>query len=143
MLTFDFCISAMFTNYWWRPILKGTTPQFFHPIGLLTMSNEHWIARLTGDRRISFLATLILLVCINHGKTGIHFTLKRGVNPEFLKFINCCNFWIFTMTYIKVYIFGKEMSHRIYFWCQISPKMLIFWENHKKSHFWLKIFVTS
>ena len=33
--------------------------------------------------------------------------LKRGVNPEFPKFIDRCNFWIFTVTYyIKVYIFG-------------------------------------
>ena len=65
----------------------------------------------------------------------IHYCFKRGVNPEFLKFIDRCSFWFFTVTYIKVYIFGKVMSRRIHFWYQISPKMLIFWENHKKITF--------
>ena len=40
---------------------------------------------------------------------------KRGVNPEFLKFRDRCNFWIFTATYIKVYIFGKVLSRSIHF----------------------------
>ena len=41
--------------------------------------------------------------------------------------------------YIKVYIFGMEMSKRIHFWYQILPKMMIFlWENGK-NHFGLKI----
>ena len=30
--------------------------------------------------------------------------LKRGVNPKFLKLIDRFNFWMFTVTYIKVYI---------------------------------------
>ena len=58
--------------------------------------------------------------------------LKRGVNPNFLKFIDRYNFWILTVTYIKVYNFGKVMSCRIHFCYQISLKMLTFWENRKK-----------
>ena len=40
--------------------------------------------------------------------------------------------------YIKVYISGMEMSQRIRVWYQILPKMLISWENGKKSLFWFK-----
>ena len=32
-----------------------------------------------------------------------------------------------------------EMSQRIHFWYQILPKMLIFWENGRKSLFGQKI----
>ena len=60
--------------------------------------------------------------------------LKKGVNSDILKFIDRFNFWILTVIYIKVYIFGKEMSHRIYFRYQISPKMLIS-EKITKNHF--------
>ena len=58
--------------------------------------------------------------------------IKRGVNPEFLYIIDCCNIWIFTMTYIQVYIFSKKMHVRIYFGYQISPKMLFVFEKIKK-----------
>ena len=37
--------------------------------------------------------------------------------------------------YIKVYIFGIEMSQRIHFWYQILLKLTIFWENGKKNYF--------
>ena len=63
------------------------------------------------------------------------FWFNRGVNPEFLKFTDRCNIWIFTLTHIKVYIFGKVMSRWIHFLHQISPKMLMLWENHKKITF--------
>ena len=36
---------------------------------------------------------------------------------------------------MKVYISGMEMSQKIRFWYQILLKMLIFWENGKKSLF--------
>ena len=45
--------------------------------------------------------------------------------------------------YIKVYIFGMEMSQKIHFWCQILLKMSIFWQNGKKSLFWFKKFLDS
>ena len=40
--------------------------------------------------------------------------------------------------YVKVYIFGIEMSQRIHFWYQNLLKITIFWENGKKITFWLK-----
>ena len=52
--------------------------------------------------------------------------VKGGVNPEIVKTIARCNFLIITLMYIKVYISGMEMSQRIRFWYQISPKMLFF-----------------
>ena len=53
----------------------------------------------------------------------------------FLKHIECCNFQIITEMYIEVYISGMEMSQWIHFWYQILLKMIIFWENGKKNHF--------
>ena len=41
--------------------------------------------------------------------------LNGGVNPNFLKHIECCNFQIITEMYMKVYISGMEMSQRIHF----------------------------
>ena len=43
------------------------------------------------------------------------FGVKEGVNPEIVKTIARYNFLIITVMYIKVYIFGMEMSQRIYF----------------------------
>ena len=40
--------------------------------------------------------------------------------------------------YIKVYIFGMEMSHRIHFLYQILPKIMIFFEKIAKNHFLVK-----
>ena len=39
-------------------------------------------------------------ICIIFWKVKSSFStkLKRGINPEFLKFIDRCNLWIFTMT---------------------------------------------
>ena len=36
---------------------------------------------------------------------------------------------------MKVYNSGMEMSQRIHFWYQILLKMMIFWENGKKTLF--------
>ena len=58
---------------------------------------------------------------------------------KILKHIECCNFQIIAEMYIKVYISGMEMSQRIRFWYQILLKMMIFWENGKKTLFWSKI----
>ena len=56
----------------------------------------------------------------------------KTVNHEILKFIARCNFWTFSLIYIEVNSFGIKISHRIHFWYQMSPKMLIFWKNHQK-----------
>ena len=61
-----------------------------------------------------------------------HDTFKGVLNKLFVEFIEYCNFWIIDQMHIKVYIFGKDLGQRIYFWHQFWPKMLIFWENHKK-----------
>ena len=72
------------------------------------------------------------------------YTNLRGVSTQFfLNIVECCNFQTMTVMYIKVYIFGMEMSHRIHVWYQILLKMLDFSENGKKSLFWANIFVTS
>ena len=72
------------------------------------------------------------------------FQLKGGVNPNFFENIwSAVTFQTIAVMYIKVYISGMQMSQRIHFWYQILLKMLIFWENGKKSLFWSKIFVTS
>ena len=68
------------------------------------------------------------------------FPFKGSVNPELVKNIARCNFLIITVMYMKVYIFGMEVSQRIRFWYQIWPKMLIFWENGKKLFFLVKKF---
>ena len=67
---------------------------------------------------------------------------NRSVNPEIVK-LACCNFLIITVMYIKVYISGVETSHRIHFWYQILPKLLIFLENGKKITFFVKKIVTK
>ena len=76
------------------------------------------------EMKSMFCAGWVWCIIKGIGTFLIQMLFKRGVNPEFLKFIDRCNFWIFTVTYIKLYIFGKEIT----------------W---KKSLFWLKIFVTS
>ena len=63
----------------------------------------------------------------------IIFLLTLFVNPEILENTERRYFQAVTVMYIKVYICGIEMSHRIHFWNQISLKMLIFWQNGKKS----------
>ena len=52
----------------------------------------------------------------------------------------CLNFLIITVTYIKVYISGMEMSQRIRFWYQILQKMLIFLRKWQKITFLVKQF---
>ena len=70
-----------------------------------------------------------------------HKSKLRGVWTQiFSKHIESCNFQTIIVMYIKVYISGMEMSQRIHFWYQILQKMLIFWENGKKPHFWQNIF---
>ena len=54
---------------------------------------------------------------------------------NFVKHIECCNFQTITVIHIKVYISGMEMSQKIHFWYQILLKLMIFWENGKKTHF--------
>ena len=71
------------------------------------------------------------------------YKVKGSVNPIFLKHIECCNFQTITVMYTKVYISGMEMSQRILLRYQILPKMMIFWENGKKTLFRSKFFVTS
>ena len=67
-----------------------------------------------------------------------HPSLKGSVNPEIVKNIARCNFLIVTVMFIKVYISGMEVSQRIRFGYQILQKMLILWENGKKSPIWPK-----
>ena len=68
----------------------------------------------------------------------IGFNLVKGsVNPEIVKNIACCYFLIITVMYIKVYISGMEMSLRILLISDFT-KNADFWENGKKSIFWLK-----
>ena len=61
--------------------------------------------------------------------------LDGGVNPDIVKNIARYNFQIATVMYIKVYIFGVEMSQRIYFWYQILLKMLFFEKMAKNPFF--------
>ena len=41
------------------------------------------------------------------------FVIRGGVNQEIVKNIASCNFLIITVMYIKVYIWGMEMSQGI------------------------------
>ena len=62
----------------------------------------------------------------NFGLSSTPQWVKGSVNPEVVKFIDCGNFLTITITYTRIYIFGREMSYRIYIWYQISSKMQIF-----------------
>ena len=55
---------------------------------------------------------------------------KVGVNPGILENKERRNFWTITVMYIQEYIF--EMSLRIYFWYQISLKILFFLTKGQK-----------
>ena len=64
---------------------------------------------------------------LNTKITEATFIKLRGVSNLNFWNLSTANFWIFTVTYrYIIHIFGKEMSHRIYFWYQISPKMFFF-----------------
>ena len=128
----------LFLGYFWvisatRPPLLDLAPPFLHildpPLWMDVMSQHIPICMLS-----SFIASFL------HPHTFLWFknnpSVLRGFNPEIVKNISRCNFIIITVMYIKAYIFGMEMSQRIHFWYQILPKMLIFWENGKKSLFW-------
>ena len=62
-------------------------------------------------------------------------TLREVWTQVFFKHIECCNFQTITVMYLKVYIFGMEMSQRIHFWLQIFLKMMIFLKNGKNHFF--------
>ena len=62
------------------------------------------------------------------------FKIARVSTQKLWKNWKCHNF----LMLIKVYIFGMEMSQKIYFWYQILLIMMIFWQNGKNSHFWWK-----
>ena len=54
---------------------------------------------------------------------------------QFLKNVMFHNFlWVRVMS-VKVSIFGKEITRKIYLWPRIVPWKLRFWENHKKLSF--------
>ena len=86
---------------------------------------------------------LLLKVVINPIKSSQNRQLFSAINgTQENCLIDPSFYWlILTVTYIKVYTFGKEMSHKIYFWYQISSKMVIFWENHKNHFFFVSKFL--